>query len=79
LGDTPHFQSAGHVIKLGGAMKSAKTNLAIKDAVRVKSAEMWLKMGEPFQALLELQRLTKGAWKHPWTENVFWRAAHELS
>ena len=60
-------------------MKPAKTNLGIKDAVRVKSAEMWLKMGEPFQALLELQRLPKKAWKHPWTENVFWRAAHALS
>jgi hypothetical protein len=59
-------------------MRTAKTNLSIKDAVRVKSAEMWLKLGEPLQALHELQRLTRQAWKHPWTENVFWRAAHSI-
>jgi hypothetical protein len=57
-------------------MRTAKTNLSMKDAVRVKSAEMWLKLGEPMQALRELQSLTRRAWKHPWTENVFWRAAH---
>ena len=60
------------------AMRTVKTNLSIKDAVRVKSAEMWLKLGEPLQALQELQRLTRKAWKHPWTENVFWRAAHKI-
>jgi len=59
-------------------MRTVKTNLSIKDAVRVKSAEMWLKLGEPLQALQELQRLTRKAWKHPWTETVFWRAAHKI-
>jgi hypothetical protein len=58
--------------------KIKKTNLSIKDAVCVKSAEMWLKLGEPKQALQELQSLRKRAWKHPWTENVLWRAAHAI-
>jgi hypothetical protein len=59
-------------------MKKPKSDLRLKDAVRVKSAEMWLKMGEPLQALLELQPLTKKAWKHPWTEKVMWRAAQAM-
>lgn len=56
-------------------MKTAKTNMALKDAVRVKSAEMWLRLGEPKSALMELQRLKRRAWKHPWTERVLWQAA----
>jgi len=50
----------------------------MKDALLVKTAEMWLRLGEPSQALMELQRLTKRAWKHPWVESVFWRAAQGL-
>ena len=36
---------------------------------------MWLRLGEPGSALLELQRLRRRAWKHPWTERVLWQAA----
>jgi len=60
------------------SMKNGKTNLSMKDALRVKSAEMWLRLGEPFQAFQELQRLTRRAWKHPWTEQVFWRVAQSM-
>jgi len=56
-------------------MKTARTNLSLTDALRVKSAEMWLRLGEPGSALLELQRLKRRAWKHPWTERVLWQAA----
>lgn len=59
-------------------MKTAKTNLSLKDAVRVKSAEMWLRLGEPKSALMELQRLRRRAWRHPWTERVIWQAAQLL-
>ena len=59
-------------------MRTAKTNLKTKDARRVQTAEMWLGMGKPRQALLELQRLTKRAWRHPWSEQVLWRAAQSL-
>ncbi len=44
----------------------------------MKSAELWLRLGQPKQALLELKRVTPRAWKHPWTENVMWRAAQAL-
>ena len=40
-------------------------NLTIKDAVRVKSAEFWIKLGEPRQALSELQQLPRRLWNHP--------------
>ncbi len=59
-------------------MRTSKSNLRLKDAVHVKSAELWLRMGEPLQALLELQRLTERAWKHPWTAQVMWRAAQAM-
>jgi hypothetical protein len=58
-------------------MKSQK-GLQLKDAVRAKSAELWLRMGQPTEALLELQHIPKRAWRHPWIENIVWRAAHAL-
>jgi predicted Zn-dependent protease len=60
-------------------MKAAKTNLRKKDVSRVKSAEMWLGLGKPARALRELQRLTRRAWDHPWSEQLLWRAAQSLS
>ena len=60
-------------------MRAAKTNLKKKDALRVKTAQKWLGLGKPAQALRELQRLTKRAWKHPLSEKVLWRAAMSLS
>jgi hypothetical protein len=56
-------------------MRTAKGKLAKRDAVRVKSAEMWLQMGKPIRAMKSLQRLTSSGWTHPWTENILWRAA----
>ncbi len=58
--------------------RKVKTDLRQRDAMRVKSAERWLRLGEPRQALLELQRLTRQAWNHPWTEQVMWRAAQAV-
>jgi predicted Zn-dependent protease len=61
------------------AVKAARTNLQKQDVDRVKNAEMWLGMGNPLRAMRELQRLTKRAWAHPWSEQVLWRAAQSLS
>jgi hypothetical protein len=60
-------------------MKAVKTSLKKTDVRRVEAAEMWIGMGKPLQALVELQRLTKRAWRHPWSEQVLWRAARSLS
>lgn len=56
-------------------MKRAKTNLRLKDALRIKSAELWLRMGETSQAAKELRKLGRQAWNHPWTQRVVWQAA----
>lgn len=45
-------------------------------ALRVKSAEFWLKLGQPAAALLELQRLPKHAQTHPWATAV-WSAVQQ--
>ena len=60
------------------SMKAAKTDLQKKDACRVENAEKLLKLGKPMRALVELQCLTKRAWRHPWSEKVLWRAAQSL-
>lgn len=55
----------------------SRRGLSLKDALHVKSAELWLQVGEPFQALLELQKITKKAWQVAWTDRVFDTAARQ--
>jgi hypothetical protein len=55
-------------------MKARSTRLRFRDALRVRSAEYWLKLGEPYPALLELQRLPDRIQVHPWA-NCVWRQA----
>lgn len=40
-------------------------DISLKDAVLLKSAELWLLLGEPMEALLELQRLPDNVRRHP--------------
>jgi len=51
-------------------MKNRHEPIPLKTAVRVKSAELWLKLGEPMQALRELQRLSYRDRRHPWAMRV---------
>ncbi len=44
------------------------------DALRIQSAEFWLKLGQPVPALMELQRLGPKAQNHPWAREVFQQA-----
>jgi len=44
--------------------------LPVHHAVYVRSAELWLRLGEPFEAMLELQKLPKRSAKHPWAQRV---------
>ncbi len=52
-------------------MSIRRTRIALKDALRVKSAELWLRLGQPLQALLELEQLPRRARRHPWATEVF--------
>ncbi len=59
-----------------------KPDMKLGDAVLVKSAEYWLELGQPVQALLELQKLTSPAQAHPWSTTVLrkaFRAARGVS
>ena len=40
--------------------------LPINDAVQIKAAEYWLKLGKADQALKQLEALPHDAWNHPW-------------
>ena len=54
----------------------------LEDDIRVKSAEFWLKLGRPDQALAEIQSLPRSAQNHPSVLKVHLavvRAARELN
>jgi hypothetical protein len=40
--------------------------LPINDAIQIKAAEYWLKLGEADQALRELEALPSRSWKSGW-------------
>jgi hypothetical protein len=53
--------------------------LPLADAIRIRSAELWLEVGQPKEALRELQRLSPAAWRHPWAARVLQVASHALT
>jgi hypothetical protein len=55
-------------------MKADGMKIDLRDALRVRSAEFWLKLGQPAPALLELEQLSRGAQSHPWASEVRNRA-----
>ena len=48
-------------------MSMKVADMRLSDAVRVRSAEFWLRLGEPKEAMLELQKLPQTAARHPWS------------
>jgi hypothetical protein len=51
--------------------------LPMQEALRVKSAEFWLKLGQPVQALMELNQVPDSLRKHPWALRVFLAAMRQ--
>jgi len=51
-------------------MNADQERISLRNAVRLKSAEFWLKLGHPVEALMELQRLSHRTRKHPWARQV---------
>jgi hypothetical protein len=45
--------------------KKEQKPVSFQDAVRIQSAEFWLRLGQPREALGELQRLPRRLWDHP--------------
>jgi hypothetical protein len=61
----------------GGAsprLEAAHPGLSFCHALQVKSAEYWLILGEPFEALAELQTLPDVAKRDPWVLKVMVKA-----
>jgi hypothetical protein len=56
--------------------KTLRARLRLKDALRVKSADYWLKLGQPDQALAELAALPKSVQRFPWPLKVHLAAVH---
>ena len=50
----------------GVAQSGKGRNLTIQDALQIKAAEYWLKLGEADQALRELGGLPSRSWKCSW-------------
>jgi len=59
-----------HSLKLKG--------ISLKDALHIKSAEFWLILGHPMEAVAELQKLTRQAWRAAWAISVFRCAARQF-
>jgi hypothetical protein len=45
--------------------RRGQSTLSLQNAVRLRSAELWLELGQPMQALSELQRVPIRLRKHP--------------
>ncbi len=58
-------------------MKVVGSHLPLRDALLIKSAEFWLKLGQPVQALLELEQLPANVQEHPWARMVLQSALEE--
>ena len=71
-----HHPHADYGMESGGYDETEVTHegLAMKEALQVRSAEYWLSLGQPVQALAELQRLTESTRNHPWATKVLLRA-----
>ena len=51
-------------------MKTSPSRMPFPDALRVKRAELWLKLGLPTEALKELKTVSLPARRHPWASQV---------
>jgi hypothetical protein len=59
-------------------MKHSLKGISLKDALHIKSAEFWLALGQPMEAVAELQKLTRKAWQAAWAISVFRCAARQF-
>jgi hypothetical protein len=58
-------------------MKTSPDRIPFRDALKVKSAELWLQLGQPSEALKELETVSERARQHPWASRVLSEALHK--
>ena len=76
------FKSFGRGSHKPNNATASESQIRLEDAIRVKAAEFWLKLGQPEQALLEIKSLPERLQKHPSVVKVHlavMRAARELN
>ena len=56
-------------------MRVGQTRIGLEDAIRIKSAEFWLELGQPVEAIRELRRLSQRGRRHPWALEVLRRTS----
>ena len=58
--------------RFGTVVRTERTpgEIPLECALKIKSAEFWLKLGDPTQALLEIQDLPEFLQTHPWPLKV---------
>jgi hypothetical protein len=59
-----------------GLDRPTDTGLSLRDALPVRSAEHWLQLGQPEEALKELHTVSASALCHPWPQRVQIHAVH---
>jgi hypothetical protein len=50
--------------------RPAPTVIAFEDALRIKSAEFWLRLGEPLEALADIQELPPSVRRSSWVHRL---------
>ncbi len=60
-------------------VKARAKQMRLNHGLRIKSAEFWLKLGQPMPALLELQQLPKKAQQCEWARQVFRNAVRHCA
>ena len=70
---------------LQAAQQRLEKAMPMRDAIQIKAAEYWLKLGEADQALKQLECLPSKTWNHGWAIRTrvaaigAWRERSELS
>lgn len=59
--------------------QNTDTALDLNDAIRIRSAEFWLELGEPDRASKELEALSNHASQHPWGFRVRMQVVSAMS
>ena len=60
------------------SIRQVRPELPIDEALQIKAAELWLKLGEADQALRELENLPQEIWNHPHAIKTRIAAVHAL-
>jgi len=60
------FKLLGHAAGRSETKFAANKDITFDDAIRIKTAELWIKLGQPEQAILELRSLPEQLQHHSW-------------